>query len=315
MNIIPSVNTIGGIIAYLCITETHIKMEQCNNEIPIEAYLQQKPQIPEPPVINEYVINNEVQVFKEFLEGYPESEHEEIRERLEYLRQYILNYPDYDGEEYFISEDAFNHYKWREDKIEHTGLSEEEFDHFEIMQTAISKLGLSPKPTFEFILYLWDKLIDKRYTKIKVTTADEIFKSLINRISDYPQDPISIDFHVGKKHFKFENQDFIKAFISYYEKSGILAGGLTETQAQKEREIDYILLHTLLTNLPIKQKKQKKGSYSQAERNFGLCVLWLIGSINHKKTDNPEVTCHRDSNGIFDKLMRDFTDHTPQIIK
>lgn len=290
-------------------------MEQHNNEIPIDAYLQQKPQIPEPPVINEYVRDNEEQVFKEFLKDYPESEQADIRARLEYLRPYILKYPDYDGESFFISEDAFNHYRWRKEKMEHTGLSETEFNHFEIMQKAISDLGLSPKPTFEFILYLWNILKEKRDNKQNQTTVDNIFKSLIKRINDYPQDPISLDFHVGKKHFTFNNQAFIKAFISLYGQSGILAGTLIETKSQKEREIDYILLHTLLTNLPIKQIKQKKGCYSQAERNFGLCVLWLIGSINHKKTDNPEVTCHRDSNGIFDKLMRDFTDYTPQIIK
>lgn len=280
-----------------------------------DALLRPRPQIPCPPGINNYIKANEERAFKEFLKDYPESEHADIREHLEYLRPYILKYPDYDGENFFISEDAFNHYKWRKDKIKRTVLSEEEFNRFEILQATISDLGLSPKPTFEFILYLWNILKEKRDKKQTYTTVDNIFKSLTRRISDYPEDTISLDFHVGKKHFTFNNQAFIKAFISLYEQSDILASTLIETKSQKEREIDYILLRTLLTNLPIKQIKQKKGCYSQAERNFGLCVLWLIGSINHKKTDNPEVTCHRDSNGIFDKLMRDFTDYTLQIIK
>lgn len=272
----------------------------------IDALLQPKPHISFPPEINASVRDEEEKVFREFLKDYPESEHDDIRERLKYLRQYILNYPDYDGEDYFISEEAFNHYKCRKDKLEHTGLSETEFNQFEIMQKAITDMSLSPKPTFEFILYLWNILKEKRYSKQNQTTVDDIFKSLTKRINDYPQDPISLDFHVGKKHFTFNNQAFIKAFISLYEKSGILAGGLTENLTQKEREIDYILLRTLLTNLPIKHKKGKKGTYSQAERNLCLCVLWLIGSINHKKKDNPDVSCHRDSNGIFDKLMKDF---------
>ncbi len=285
------------------------------DKILIEAYLQHMPNIPELPEPNEYIKRNEELMFKEILTVYPESEHEEIRERLEYLRQYILNYPDYDGEDYFISEEAFNHYKWREDKMEHTGLSEEEFDKFEIMQNAISDLGLSSKPTFEFILYLWDKLKDKRDKKDNNTTANEVFKNLVNRIKDHPQDTITLDFHIGKKHFSFNNQDFIKAFILHYEKSGIVAGGLTETDIQNVREIDYILLRTLLTCLPIKHKKEKKGTYCQAERNFCLCVLWLIGSINHKKSDDPYKSCTHENNATFDKLLRDFKGYTVPAVK
>lgn len=280
-----------------------------------DALLQSKPHISCPPEINASIRDEEEKIFREFLKDYPESEHDNIRERLEYMRPYILKYPDYDGEGFVISEDAFNHYKWRKNKLERTGLSEEEFYQFEIMQKAITDLNLSQKPTFEFILYLWDILKDKRYSKQNHTTVDDIFKSLIKRINDYPQDPISLNFHVGKKHFTFNNQAFIKALISLYEKSGILAGGLTETLTQKEREIDYILLRTLLTNLPIKHKKEKKGTYSQAERNFCLCVLWLIGSINHKKSDDPYEYCTHENNASFDKLMRDFNGYDVPAVK
>lgn len=281
----------------------------------IDSLLQPKPHISFPPEINASVRDEEEKVFKEFLKDYPESEHDDIRERLEYLRPYILKYPDYDGENFFISEDAFNHYKWRKEKMEHTGLSETKFNQFEIMQKAITDLNLSPKPTFEFILYLWNILKGKRDSKQNQTTVDDIFRSLIKRINDYPQDPISLDFHVGKKHFSFNNQAFIKAFISLYEKSGILAGSLTENLNQKEREIDYILLRTLLTNLPIKHKKEKKGTYSQAERNFCLCVLWLIGSINHKKNTDPYEYCTHENNASFDKLMRDFNGYDVPAVK
>lgn len=288
-------------------------MEQ-NDELLIN-FLHQKIQFPSMPEINDFTIESEEESFKEFLKNYPQSEHEDIRMRLEYLRPYLLQYPDYDGESYIISENAFNHYKWRNDKMERTGLSEKEFENFEIMQTAIYELGLSSKPTFEFILYLWNILKEKRDNKLNDTTVNDIFKSLIKRINDYPMDSVSLDFHVGKKHFTFNNQYFIKAFISYYEKSGILAGCLTETQNQKERAVDYILLRTLLTRLPIKHKKQKKGTYSQTERDFGLCVLWLIGSINHKKNDDPFVYCSHDNNATFDKLMRDFADYEVPIVK
>jgi len=63
-----------------------------------------------------------------------------------------------------------------------------------------------------------------------------------------------------------------------------------------------------LRNLPIKYKKRKKGTFTQAERNFGLSVLWLTGELNHLKNDDPTDYCTKDNNATFDKLMRDYKD-------
>ena len=147
-------------------------------------------------------------MFYEFLKDYPESEHEDIRERLKYLRPYIINYPEYDGEDFFLSEEAYNHYKWREQKMAETSLSEKEFYSFKEMQEAIVSLGLDPKPTFEFILYLWHILRNWLYKGIK-ERLDERINRIWNKFGENPELEISADFKVGNKHFKFDNQDFL----------------------------------------------------------------------------------------------------------
>lgn len=260
--------------------------------------------------IDQPLIDEEEQLFYEFFKHYPESKLEDVREKLKYLRPYILNFPDYDGMGFFVSEDAFMHYFYREQKMAETSLSEKEFYKFKEMQEAILKLGLDPKPTFEFILYLWHILRNWLYNGIN-ERLDERINRMWNKMQSDPELDVSVDFKVGKNHFKFDNQEFLRAIISNYRNSDIIAGDLVEKIYPKKREVDYLLLRTLLTYLPTKHKMPKKGTFSQAERTFGLCVLWLIGSINHKKRDNPLFHCSHLGNATFDKLMRDYAHLAP----
>ena len=255
--------------------------------------------------VDQRLFDEEEHLFNEFFKYYPDSELEDISNRLKYIRPYIINYPDYDGEDYFLSEDAFNHYRWRKQKMAETRLSEKEFYNFKEMQEAMASLGLEPKPVFEFILYLWH-ILRNWYYKGMNERLDERINRMWNKMQEAPELEISADFKVGKNHFKFENKDFLRAMIANYRNSDIMAGDMVEKICPKKREIDYLLLRTLLTYLPIKHKTPKKGTFSQAERTFGLCVLWLIGSINHKKDDDPSIYCSHDGNAIFDKLMRDY---------
>ena len=257
--------------------------------------------------VDQRLIDEEEQLFNEFFKDYPESEYEDIRDRLKYIRPYIINYPDYDEKDFFLSEEAFNHYRWREQKMAETCLSEKEFYNFKEIQESIASLGLELKPTFEFILYLWHVLRNWLYKGMN-ERLDERINRMWNKMQEDPEINISADFKVGKNHFKFDNKDFLRAMIANYKNSNIVAGDLVEKIYPKKREIDYLLLRTLLTYLPIKQKTPKKGTFSQVERTFGLCVLWLIGSINHKKNDDPSIYCSHDSNAIFDKLMRDYAE-------
>lgn len=114
-----------------------------------------------PPLPANYTENarwEEETMFDAWIRKYPESDHADIIERLQYIREYIMKYPEFDGEEWHPSQSALNHYQYRAEKLTNTGLSEDEFYAFDILQEAITDLGLSPKATIEFILYLWNEL-------------------------------------------------------------------------------------------------------------------------------------------------------------
>lgn len=241
------------------------------------------------------------------MQKYPEQDHADIKERLEYVRRYTLKFPDFDGEQWVPEQLAYTHYETRCQKMENCGLWEKEFYDFDILQEAITDLGLSPKATFEFILYLWNELYKWLY-RGNIEMIDNRIKRLIARIDAHSEDKLELDIKVGGKHFRFSNERFIKSLIANYVNSNIQSGA--EEIYPSKREIDYILICTLLRNLPIKHTKQKKGTFTQAERNFGLSVLWLTGELNHLKNDDPTDYCTKDNNATFDKLMRDYKDMT-----
>jgi hypothetical protein len=263
-----------------------------------------------PPLPTDYTENarwEEETMFNAWIKKYPEADHADIMERLKYIREYLLKYPDFDGEEWHPSQSALTHYQYRSDKLTNTGLSEDEFYDFDILQEAITDLGLSPKATFEFILYLWNELTKWLY-RGSIERMEDRVNRLVARIDEKPNDSIELDIKVGSKHFKFANDKFIKSVIASFLNSNLDSGNLVETIYPTKREIDYILICTLLRNLPIKHKKEKKGTFTQAERNFGLSVLWLTGELNHRKGDDPTDFCTKENNVTFDKIMRDFKD-------
>lgn len=246
-------------------------------------------------------------MFNAWIKKYPESDHADIEERLRYIREYTLRFPDFDGEEWLPSQTALNYYEFRADRLKNSGLSEEEFYDFDILQDTIADLGLSPKATFDFIVYLWNELTKWLYQG-NIERMEDRVKRLVARIDERPNDSMELDIKIGGKHFKFSNDKFIKSVIASFLNSNLDSGNLVETVYPTKREIDYILICTLLRNLPIIHKKQKKGTFSQAERNFGLSVLWLTGELNHRKGDDPTDFCTKENNVTFDKLMRDFKD-------
>lgn len=249
----------------------------------------------------------EERFFNAWIKKYPVEEHSDIEEHIRYIRKYVLRYPDFDGEEYSPSWYAFTYYNFREERIKQCRLSESEFFQFDILQSCISDLGLSPKATFDFIIFLWHELFKWLHYGSEERTGDKIFQ-IIERIKEHPDDRLELDIKVGKKHFTFFNEDFIKSIIANFTASDLEASNLIEKSYPLKREIDYILIKTLLDNLPITYKKEKKGAYSQSERTLGLCVLWLTGEIDHLKGDSPNIICSKFNNATFDKLMRDYKD-------
>jgi len=193
----------------------------------------------------------ESQYFNVWIKKYPESKHKEIIERLKYIRSYTLLFPEFDGEQWQPSQDATNYYDNRKQRIEKSGLSEDEFNEFEILQESIADLGLSLKATFDFIVFIWHELSKWLYRGTIERMEDRINR-LVERIDERPNDSMELDIKVGSKHFKFANQQFIKSIIASFINSRLESGNQVETIYPAKREIDYILVRTILQFLPIK---------------------------------------------------------------
>ncbi len=248
----------------------------------------------------------EERLFNAWIKKYPAEEHANIKERLQYIRKYFLSYPDFDGEEWFPSQAAINYYELRQERLEYSKLSEADFYSLKEIQESIKELGIQPKPTFEFIVYLWD-ILKRWWEHGDVEPVAERIKRLFGLIEKQPDDRLKLDVSVGRRHIKFENDRFIKSLFAVILNSDVEGLNSVETIKPDKLEIDYILIKTLLDNLPIKYTKEKKGKYTKAERIFSLSVLWLTGEIAHGKNDNPLDT-ETFNNGTFDLLMRRYKD-------
>ena len=264
---------------------------------------------PCPDICLESAMRHDEDFFDAWKNNYPTDRHAEIKEQLEYIRAYALRHPVYDGMdmEWGFNSSAYSHYEHRDLKIRNCRLSETEFYQFDILQEAIADLGLSSKPTFEFVLFIWHELHRWLY-KGNTERMEDRVRRIIARMDERPDATMEMDIKVDGRHFRFANPHFIKSLIATSLASDLQSKDITETVYPTKREIDYILLRTLFINLPIRQKRQKKGMFTQAERNFGLSVLWLTGELNHMKNDDPADYCTNDNNATFDKLMRDYKD-------
>ena len=250
----------------------------------------------------EWLKEQEELLFQAWLSEYPEEEHEEIRERLEYIRQYALGYPDFDGEQFFPSQAATKYYDFRQQRLEHCRFSENDFYGLEEIQEAIKEMNIQPKPTFELIAYLWD-ILKNWMERGDRERMEEKIQRLLDLMGQPPYNHIKMDVNVGGKNTTFENGLFIKSLFTVFLNSNTEALNLTERTKYNKLEIDYILIKTLLDNLPIKYKKVKRGKYTKAERLFALSVLWLTGEIAHGRDDSP-LNSETFTNGTFDKIMR-----------
>lgn len=245
-------------------------------------------------------------LFNAWIKKYPMDEHADIKERLQYVRKYALLYPDFDGEEWFPSQAAINYYEIRQERLEYCKLSEANFYSLKEIQESIKELGIQPKPTFEFIVYLWD-ILKRWWEQGDVELVTEKIKHLFGLIEKQPDEHLKLDVSIGRKHIKFENDRFIKSLFAVFLSSNVDGLNCVETIKPDKLEIDYILIRTLLDNLPIKYTKEKKGKYTKAERIFSLSVLWLTGEIAHGKNDTP-IDTETFNNGTFDLLIRRYKD-------
>ena len=114
---------------------------------------------------------------------------------------------------------------------------------------------------------------------------------------------------VNGRNFKFENKEFIKELFRHVDTGELdnfkFKDNFSEGPSRdKIRALDYYLVITLLDYLPIRVAN-RRGRFTQAERNFSLCVLNLCGRL---VGDDIEGICSHENNVTFDKLMRDFKD-------
>lgn len=228
-----------------------------------------------------------------------------VKERIKYLTPYIIQNIDWDEYDIPLEGWQLKYYYQRERFLKVTGLNYDKFTNHHLLLSAIENLELEPAPVFEFILFLcyyYRLRSDLKFSSVELLEQlkEELKKE--NAVA-------KMDVTVNGRHFKFNNSSFIQTIISSV-KTDLLIGGSFKNNfdegphRDKIRALDYFMIKTLLDYLPIKTDR-KKSKFSQAERNFSLCVLNFCGRL---QGDEPDILCSQFNNATFDKLMRDFRD-------
>ena len=157
---------------------------------------------------------------------------------------------------------------------------------------------MSAKPTFEFIVYIWHELRRWLYYGNMERIEDKVNR-LVSRIDERPDDSMELDIKVGGKHFKFSNKKFIKSVIALFLNFKSDSGDYVETIYPTKREIDYILICTLLRNLPIKHKNRKKvRSVRQREISDYLC-FGLRVSLTIEKATTQQISVQKRTTSLL----------------
>lgn len=237
-------------------------------------------------------------------EAFP-AEKEVAKKRTRYLIPYILQSIDWDIYNSPLRGWQLVYYYKRDRFLEVTKLDYEEFCKHTLLINSLNQLGLEPEPTFEFILFL----------KYYYTLRSELHFSPLEQLQqlksalDVDLKRASMTVSVNGRNFKFENKEFIKELFRHVDTGELdnfkFKDNFSEGPSRdKIRALDYYLVKTLLDYLPIRVAN-RRGRFTQAERNFSLCVLNLCGRL---VGDDIEGICSHENNVTFDKLMRDFKD-------
>lgn len=226
--------------------------------------------------------------------------------RVRYLIPYIIQSIDWN--EYGIPLEAWQlqYYYQRSRFIKKSHLDYDVFLNHEPLQNAIKALGLDAEPTFEFILFL--KYYFGMRSELRYSAIEQLAMAQAALDELKAGDEALIDINVAGKHFRINNTEFIKSAHSLINKEELKSSSFKNdfiegSSRDKLRAIDYYMIKTLLDFLPIKDKGNRRGQFSQDERNFGLSVLSLCGRL---PDIDREGECSRENNATFDKLMRDF---------
>lgn len=238
------------------------------------------------------------------VEAFPDDS-EAAKHRLAYLKPYILNAIDWSAYRLPLEGWQMSYYYQRERFLEVTGLRYKDFTDHRMLMQAVDELGLYPEPTFEFILFLkyyYSLRSELRYSPLEMVKQ-------IREALNGPAESVEMDIKVNNRHFRIRNRDFLAALFDSVDSSRISADRFASdfsegANREKIRALDYYMVKTLLDYLPARVGN-RRGRYTQAERNFSLCVLNFCGRL---VGDDVEGICSHENNVTFDKLMRDFRD-------
>lgn len=254
------------------------------------------------PIDWEMLSDMEMHFEANFINEYPQDRRKTILDKIEYIRIYCRKYPVFNGDDYQPLQAPFNYYYTRDSQLSELSFTEDEFNNFSLIQEAISKLGLQPQPTFEFIAFLFR--IIKSWSENQITTCGAKVNTILSLLKEDPEAKLSMNIKVNSKNVEFNNSAFIQSMLEFYMSNNLRSQGLIEleTKRVRERTIQYLLVKTLLDNLPIKIDKPTEVKFIQAERDFALCTLYLCKLL----LGDPAIVCTNNNNVTFDKLMRDF---------
>jgi len=246
-----------------------------------------------------------------FINEYPQDSRKTILDKIEYIRIYCRQFPFFNGDDYQPLQAPFIYYQTRDSQLSELPFTEDEFNNFSLIQEALSKLGLQPQPTFEFIAFLFR--IIKSWSENQITTCGAKVNTIQSLLKEDPEAKLSMNIKVNSKNIKaisknieFNNSSFIQSLLEFYMSNNLKSQGLIEleTKRVRERTIQYLLVKTLLDNLPTKIDKPAEVKFIQAERDLALCTLYLCKLL----LGDPTIVCTNTNNVTFDKLMRDFKD-------
>ena len=256
------------------------------------------------PIDWEMLSNMEMHFEANFINEYPQDSRKTILDKIEYIRIYCRKFPFFDEEDYQPLQAPFKYYYTRDSQLKELPFTEDEFNNFSLIQEAISKLGLQPQPTFEFIAFLFR--IIKSWSEKQITTCGAKVNTILSLLKEDPEVKLSMNIKVNSKNIEFNNSAFIQSLLEFYMSNNLISQGLLERDPKRirERTIQYLLVKTLLDNLPTKIDKPAEVKFIQAERDFALCTLYLCKLL----LGDPTIVCTNNNNVTFDKLMRDFAD-------
>lgn len=239
--------------------------------------------------------------------------------RMKYVKDYCYKYYSYEGMEFgeFVSyesmiPDKFAH--WYDDIVNRLPkhFNEKEYAGFETLQKYIGYFGLDKDAFWVFLVFMYQAIecsvteewipVDKELENI-YKFVEENWGKLRVQISttDNKKLPIIEDLEVLRWIFVMRNSDQIRKFHDDW----MPAVRKTDNKVTTRKK-SYIMVKTiaeeLVVNSQVMKDNPKKGAYTNNERVFYLCILYLCNYLVGDLTKAYNYT----NTAPVNQLLRDF---------